>query len=420
MIDLRDNCLLQYKFNDDDLQPQVDDTSGNDNHGTLREGGPPGATEDHSVAGKVNKALEFDGTNDYIDLTSQVNLSGFWSLTVGVYLDDNSNKPCVICSKGHATQSYLWVSSAAGNVTIKFMNNSGSFVTWTTAGDSLPTFYQTWRLIKLISVSGGASLQLFVDNVYKGSKTLNTDFNIAKISDNTPTDGDRFKGRLDVLDIFGAQLLEAERDYLWNSGNWTERLFEKPIKVYRGQDCIIDYGTVVAEMDIDDTQVTISAQNLPPNTIWDYVRRQYSYCDIASDDSPVCTIVIDGDGEMAPNTPNPPVSLTIEKLAGAKLQLRWRYTPIGEEISPTGFKIYMDSGSGFDFGSSISTVQSLIRAADYKWTSGALTHGQLYRFIVRSYRSGAGESQNTDFVAATADSQGPLAITDLQASWEEI
>ena len=191
--------------------------------------------------------------------------------------------------------------------------------------------------------------------------------------------------------------------------------------VYRGQDGNIDYATICAVMELADSQVTIPNQDLPANTIWHYLRRQVSDCGLESDDSPLCVVVIDSNGDTIGDTPNPPHNLTIEKLAGAKLKLRWRYTRISEEIVPTGFHIYMDSGSGFDFGSPDAAVSfNRGRNGEFEWTSGSLNNGQTYKFVVRSYRTDEGESQNTNYAWAVADSQGPDAITNLQASWQEV
>jgi len=191
--------------------------------------------------------------------------------------------------------------------------------------------------------------------------------------------------------------------------------------VYRGQDGDLDYDSVVAVMELSDSQISITNQALPANTIWHYTRRQVSDCGLESPDADVCVVVIDSNGDMVGDTPNPPVSLAIEQLVGGKLKLRWRYTQLSEEIAPTGFNIYMDSGSGFDLGSPTSVVSfGLGGMGGFSWTSSALTHGQVYRFIVRSYRDAAGESNNTNYVAAKADNLGPDAIEGLRVSWEDI
>jgi len=191
--------------------------------------------------------------------------------------------------------------------------------------------------------------------------------------------------------------------------------------IYRGQDGNFDYNNIAASMSLDDSQVSVFGQNLLPSTIWHYIRRQVSGCGLEGEDSPACVVIIDGTGEMIGNTPNPPLSVTIEGLAGGKLKMRWRYTPVTEEVAPTGFNIYIDSGEGFNFDSPDAVLAyGLGGNGEFSWTSDALTHGQLYRFRVRSYRTGAGGSQNTDFVSAIADSVGPDAIVNLQASWEQI
>jgi len=191
--------------------------------------------------------------------------------------------------------------------------------------------------------------------------------------------------------------------------------------VYRGQDGNIDYDLIQAIMNLDGSQVSIAAQNLPANTIWHYIRRQESCCGLESEDSGACVVVIDSTGEMIGNTPNSPVSVVIEPLSNARFRLRWRYAAISEEIAPTGFKIYMDSGDGFDFETPEAVVPYVTGINnEFGWICDPLTNGKLYRFCIRSYRSGAGESQNTDFVAAVADSVGPDAITGLLTSWEQI
>jgi len=190
-------------------------------------------------------------------------------------------------------------------------------------------------------------------------------------------------------------------------------------RIYRGQDGVMDYETIIATMTLDQVQVSIEDQELPPNTIWHYIRRQVSGCGLESSDSAACTVIIDASGGMVDNAPNPPSDLTIEGLSNGRFKLRWRYTKIEEELPPTGFKIYIDSGSGFDFNTPQDTVSyGFGGIGEFEWTSDTLTHGQAYRFCVRSYRTDAGQTLNTDYVSGIADAVGPSAITGLRASWE--
>lgn len=190
--------------------------------------------------------------------------------------------------------------------------------------------------------------------------------------------------------------------------------------IYRGQDSNI-VEEVQATVKLEDTQISIAHQNLLPNTIWQFIRRQVSCCGLESENSSICNVVIDANGDMIDITPNPPQNLIIENLINGKLKLRWQYTSDEQEIAPTGFKIYMDSGNGFDFDNPEATVSyDLGWTGEFSWISEPLTHGQLYRFCVRSYYIDGGETQNTNFVAAIADAEGPAAITGLRVNWQEI
>jgi len=187
--------------------------------------------------------------------------------------------------------------------------------------------------------------------------------------------------------------------------------------IYRGQDGNIDYETVVATMDLADTSVEIPDQDLPPGTTWHYVRRQVSECELESEPSDACIVRIDGDGDMIPNLPNAPQNLTAEQLAGARIKLRWRYNPAGQEVQPVGFRVFIDSGGGFDFEAPDATVSYAPGGFGFEWTSDALVDGNLYSFCVRVYAASS-ETPNTSYVTITARSTGPAAITGLIAEVE--
>lgn len=191
--------------------------------------------------------------------------------------------------------------------------------------------------------------------------------------------------------------------------------------VYRGQDGELDYTDVQAVMESAASEASLAGQDLPPGTMWHFVRRQVSHCGLESADSPVTRVSIDSAGDMIPATPNEPLSLQAEQVAGGRIKLRWRYVTAGQEISPTGFRVYADSGSGFDFDSPDATVAyGLGGNGQFEWLSGALSDGQLYKFCVRSYATAGGETINSNYVSAVADSGGPDAATGLAATWEAL
>ena len=189
--------------------------------------------------------------------------------------------------------------------------------------------------------------------------------------------------------------------------------------LYRGQDGDFNYEDICAVMSIADTQVSVPNQDLPAEAIWHFIRRQVSDCGLESPDSDPCIVRIDHDGVMILNAPNPPTCLTAELLSAGRIKLRWRYNRIDQVIEPTGFYIYQDSGSGFDLDTPTGTA-SYAGQNEFNWTSANLTNGQLYSFIVRSYKTNQGEDQNMRIVSARADAQGPPAIDDIYATWEII
>jgi len=181
----------------------------------------------------------------------------------------------------------------------------------------------------------------------------------------------------------------------------------------------MDYDDIQATMDLDDEDVDIPDQVLPANTIWHYIRRLVSDCDLESPDSDPTIVRIDGDGDMIPLTPNTPFSLQIEQVAGAKLKVRWRYSEIGQEIAPTDFYIYLADSTDFNFEFRTDLISYDFGGnGEFEWTSQELWAGMRWYICVRSHAAGNGESQNTNYVSAIVNSDGPPAATGLAATWE--
>ena len=187
-----------------------------------------------------------------------------------------------------------------------------------------------------------------------------------------------------------------------------------------------DYVAVIEKhegMEIGGTTIAIAHQDLPANTIWHYVRRQVTDCGLESADSDPCVVVIGAAGSSTGSAPRAPYNLVASLQPAGAIRLDWRYSGTDSPRTPTGFRVYQDSGSGFDFDTPAATVTPRVPLTrgthDQAWVSGALSHGQRYRFCVRSYCA-TGESQNCDSVSIVADAVGPAAITDLRGSWVEV
>jgi Concanavalin A-like lectin/glucanases superfamily len=143
--------------------------------------------------------------------------------------------------------------------------------------------------------------------------------------------------------------------------------------VYRGQNGSIDYTTVQAVMDLEDSEVTINHQDLPPGTSWDYIRQQVSGCGLVSDDSvPICKVLIDDDGDAFADVPNPPLNLTATAVVGGQIKLRWRYSTVNQKIKPTCFNVYYDDGLGSAYiGNDAAVDPDAVLILHFDGTDGA-------------------------------------------------
>ncbi len=392
--------------------------------GDLRDFRAGKAQQDTSVLttdGKVNSALSFNGTSDYItlgqydDIRFDASKAYTWTALIKPYDGMIEGIGGVMHNGLYGADgwSFFWSANE-----LSFTNNNDPSEVILTGYLS----YDKWYFVCITYNNGNVEFYLdnqLVGTIESSSFASTTDaFEIGRWF--WDIGNWEFKGVIDVVSIFDRVLTPVERAFLWHNSLGRED-FSVAHHVYRGQDGNIDHDNIVAMMNLNDSSVAVVDQELPADTIWDYVRRQVSGCGLESEDSPACQVIIDSAGDMIGNTPNPPLSVTVEKVAGGKLKLRWRYTPVYEEIAPTGFHIYIDSGEGFDFETPDATVPyGLGGTGEFSWTSDPLTHGSLYRLCIRSYRTGAGGSQNTDYVSEVADSEGPEAITGLVASWEQI
>ncbi len=220
-VDLRSNCLLQYRMNETTpLSILLQDFSGNGAIGEASE-----AIEDMSTAsGVVDRALVFDTTND-VEVLIPFTLSGNWTITFWLNWTDGTGRPNGIFGKDSDANNSLSIINTAGtSEDLTFVNSSGTSTTWT--GLSIE---DGWHWITLISIAGGEQIQLWIDNVFISTKTPTggaptaTTFYFQLIGKGA--DGvEQLEGEMDILNIFDTNISEADRDVLWNDGDGTELL----------------------------------------------------------------------------------------------------------------------------------------------------------------------------------------------------
>lgn len=196
--------------------------------------------------------------------------------------------------------------------------------------------------------------------------------------------------------------------------------------LYRGRDYDIDYTAPVAAPAPDAAQYAVPGQALPANTVWRYAVRAVTGCGLESADAlPLAVVAIDAGGDGPAVAPNATQGLTVAPAAGGTFLLRFRYLTFNQALAPTGFKVYADTGDGFNFATPLATLpapRGLVRQG-MAWehpgyTTPAYAHALRVGFIVRAYAAAGGQSPNITAVYAVADDQGPPAPTGLYGSYE--
>lgn len=220
---------------------------------------------------------------------------------------------------------------------------------------------------------------------------------------NTLTDGD-FGNGLHLMQSL------TEGDF-WTRGNGC-------ITAYIGPAGEIDTTTIIAASNIADASMSVPIAL--PAGVYHVSRHQVSCCGLQSEAIGYYVLVVDDEGAVINAAPNPPIQLTATQSANGTIILRWRHVP--GAVPATHFKIYIDTGSGFDFNTPLATVRrSPGSAGQQTYTSDPLTHGVMVRFVVRSYSSRTeGESSNTNHVAVTPDAIGPDVISGVTIAQEVI
>lgn len=235
MIDLTANCVAQYKLNDC-LENTV----------VINEFGPNGIfnggnTEDHSaVSHHVNlvKRLQFNGVDDFVDLTNTSTIKVSLPLSVSFWLKVNTLNSHIISVDDHYTNPpnlyYGWWVQTLVNSKIRVSYSDGG------AKNSLhrrskdsATGLETGVDYHIVCViHGAADMDIYIDSQNDGGTYSGSGGTLAYSSakstlmarDQSP--GSLTNGYIDNLCIFNKGLSQTEVSFLYNNGNGREPLRE--------------------------------------------------------------------------------------------------------------------------------------------------------------------------------------------------
>jgi len=137
--------------------------------------------------------------------------------------------------------------------------------------------------------------------------------------------------------------------------------------------------------------------------------------------SDALALEVDAAGNIVGPVGNNPSELTATPLAGGTIHLAWEYDRTDEPATPTGFKVYRFEGGGWALYDTVALTENRLRydlnVSKQTWTSGAFAHDTATQWQVRTYKTiGVTDYErlaDAPEVSATADAQGPTAVTGL-------
>jgi hypothetical protein len=197
--------LVGYWAFEEGQGTKATDSSFNSNHGTL-------TTMDDSdwVDGRVGKALDFDGSSDYIDVATPNLPTDDFTYSVWVNLDANTDEMIAMASDGAGGNEFFFYINGSSQVQMA-VNTTG--YTFTSATISVGA----WTHI--VATRSGTTLTVYVDGVNKGTDTASGTMGFSTCSLLIGADADAtcvgslgnyLDGKIDEFRIYNRALSETE------------------------------------------------------------------------------------------------------------------------------------------------------------------------------------------------------------------
>lgn len=424
-VNLVPNLVIHYKMNDALATDVILDASE-----TIDAIYRTANTEDKSVTGKINQALNFvRADSNYLDTTNS--LSGIFinSFSINFWIKPVDAQP--------ASARYSWgASNSTGNSLCALAYSASGFAfSYRAGGGSIvselftnPMVDDQWHMGTLTMEEINASVirvKMWVDNVIVGDSGLvvadmdaygtvggaPADVYFAALN-SAGTDTLYHDGPMDDIRIFNKILTTAERFYLWNNEDGTESN-ANDLSVFQ---TVWNYPVFSPSAINEDGDYAIGDENIGVDpVVGEYLYfRTYTSCNLESGAS-----AASGDsGETSSlNLPgNDPENLFINNKSNGTFQLIWNYNAPKSD-STTHFNIYfmiISDPSATDENPSVEGLWILDGRVAYhqisnrfSFTSRSFEHGTIVDFKVVPLAVGYGERDNEDIETGIADNRAP-------------
>ena len=201
-----ENLVGYWKFESVNLTNYTEDSSGNGNDGKLINfsANPP-----TTVVGRIGRALQFDGVNDYINIDNSSSLNfGTGSFTIEAWIKTvSANNP--IIRKDNDDSGPRWLIKMESGILFGYIGNETmlSFNSSASLNDS------NWHYIVLV-FSRNQNARIYVDGVQRGNATdisgLGSISNVENLLIGKGSGETYFNGTLDEVKIWNKSLTTTE------------------------------------------------------------------------------------------------------------------------------------------------------------------------------------------------------------------
>ncbi len=233
------DAVAHWKMNDNAVSTTVVDSMGNHNGDFNDATGDPN-TSAHTIAGKIDTTLDFDGTDDYIEVADHNDFSfgdgstdSPFSISAWVYMDDIS-RFTIVCKWSLTGREWMFRTGStitAGRFYFQCYDHEVACVdiqAYTTTAFSTGQWYHVVATYNASGVHTGLSIYVngqkqavtsTVNGIYVAMKNLTMPVLIG-----TNIDIGYANGKIDNVMIFNTALSADEVKRLYNNGNGTENL----------------------------------------------------------------------------------------------------------------------------------------------------------------------------------------------------
>jgi hypothetical protein len=157
-------------------------------------------------------SLDFDGSNDYVALSSGVALGTLHSVSEWVY--------CGVLPVQYGFNGSMGESGSTTTCPIAFQSDALIYSA-STGGAVVSRTYVVGEWLHVVSIRNGLAVSFYVNGSLLGSSTLpsNPTFTLGRLGARNLIGGLYFRGRLDDIRVFDSALTASDVAYLYNSGN---------------------------------------------------------------------------------------------------------------------------------------------------------------------------------------------------------